>query len=72
MTDKLGPTGEFPYGKLNADDEGVLMSVIRQEAGDVRIDFNHKVAWIAFPPDAALEFASTIVKHAMALKREPR
>lgn len=69
MNDKLGPTGDFPQGKLNADDEGALNCVISRENGCVRVDFGEPTAWIALPPDLALAFAATIIKHAMALKR---
>ena len=71
--DQLGPTGDFPIGKLNPDDEGGLNCAISQENGVVRIDFAKPTAWIGLPPDHALAFASTIVKHAMALKnRSPQ
>jgi hypothetical protein len=70
MDDKLGPTGDFPQGKLNADDEGALNIAIGQESGCVRIDFGKEVAWVGLDPDLAVAFAATIVKHAMALKRQ--
>jgi hypothetical protein len=66
--DKLGPTGEFPLGKLNDDDEGALNIAISHENGVVRVDFGEPTAWIGLPPDLALAFAATIAKHAMALK----
>jgi hypothetical protein len=68
MNDQLGPTGDFPHGKLNADDEGALNIAISRENGVVRIDFGEPTAWIGLPPELALEFASVIVKHALALK----
>jgi hypothetical protein len=68
----IGPTGEFPLGKLNADDEGGINIAIGSESGNVRIDFGEPTAWIALPPDQALAFASLIVKHAMALKQRWR
>jgi hypothetical protein len=69
MSDALGPTGRFPQGKLNETDEGELTLSIGTEKGNVRVDFGTPVAWFALPPELALQFASTIVKHAMALKR---
>ena len=68
MIDDLGPTGDFPLGKLNPDDEGGLKLAISQEKGVVRIDFGKPTAWIGLPPDLALEFAATIAKHALMLK----
>jgi len=72
MTAELGPTGEFPQGKLNPDDEGALNCAISHENGCVRIDFNKKIAWIGLPPDHALAFAKLIIEHATMLKRLER
>ena len=73
MTDnKPGPTGDYPMGKLNDDDEGgLVVAISRQDYPKgkvVRIDFGPKpVAWVCLPPDAAIEFAETIIKYARAL-----
>jgi hypothetical protein len=67
--DKPGPTGDFPLGKLNQDDEGGIQIAIGSESGKVRLDFGEPTAWVAMTPDEALALASVIVKHAMALKR---
>jgi hypothetical protein len=68
MIDQPGPTGDFPQGKLNADDEGALNIAISQEKGVVRIDFGKPIEWLAMPPDLAFDFASTILVHARRLK----
>jgi len=72
MSDDPSPTGWFPRGKLNENDEGALKCVISQEKGVVRIDFNKKIAWIGLPPDHALAFAKLIIQHATMLKRLER
>jgi hypothetical protein len=66
----LGPTKDFPEGKLNADDEGGLRMMISQHRGTVRIDFGIKVAWIALPPDRAEEFANVVLKHAKQIRED--
>lgn len=68
---KLGPTGEFPRGKLNPNDEGGLTLAVGDEGGMVRIDFGKKIKWLAMTPEEALTFASAIASHAMRLKRAP-
>lgn len=68
--DKLGPTGDFPQGKLNPHDEGGLTSAISTENGNVRIDFGKKIAWFAFPPEAAIAFACMIIHRAMEIERD--
>jgi hypothetical protein len=69
MNDMVGPTGKFPRGKLNEADEGELGFSVGQEKGQVRIDFGSPITWFAMPPDLALQFATSIAKHATALKR---
>ena len=66
--DKPGPTGDFPLGKLNEDDEGALNCAISHENGCVRIDFGKRIEWLAMPPDLAFDFASTILVHHRRLK----
>lgn len=59
----LGPTGDFPQGKLRDDDKGGLMVAVAADAvqGVVHIDFGTKVAWVALPPNEARAFAATLV-----------
>jgi hypothetical protein len=64
----IGPTGDFPKGKLDADDEGGLMLAISVYNGVVRVDFGKPLEWLGLPPEEALAFASLLVKQAMAIK----
>jgi hypothetical protein len=69
IDDKLGPTGDFPHGKLNPDDEGgINVAISRHVAPDgtqmVRFDFGKPVAWLSLPRDRAILFANTILKFA--------
>ena len=66
--DDVGPTGNFPRGKLNETDEGELALAVSSEKNMVRIDFGTPVAWVCLSPDQALAFASVIVARAMAMK----
>lgn len=68
MNDRRGPTGDYPHGKLNEDDEGGLKLAISTERGTVRLDFGKDIKWFALPPDEALALAAVIAKHAMRLK----
>ena len=60
----------YPYGKLNKDDEGAATIAIHQEGNTVRIDFGKPVAWLALPPDQAMGLAALLVKHAQAIKNK--
>ena len=56
--------GEYPNGRLNADDAGALPVSISNEDGVVKMEFPKPVAWIGFTGDQAMEIAQTLIKHA--------
>jgi hypothetical protein len=71
MNNKFGATGKFPRGSLGPHDEGGLqMGVAHDEHGNVIMNFGKPVAWIAFPPEQAIELAKLILHHAGAKKIE--
>ena len=61
---KVGPTGQFPEGKLNEDDEGEIRIAIGHQDGKVVIDFGKPVAWLGFTPSQARGIAETLINHA--------
>lgn len=67
---KFGPTGEFPEGKLNKDDEGALVIGITYDQKDnlVIIDFGSPVKWFGMRPTQAVEFANTILRRVQERK----
>lgn len=56
--------GEFPDGKLNAQDEGALAVGIGHQDGRVVITFPKSVTWIGFTPDQAIDIAQSLIDHA--------
>ena len=60
----LGPTKNFPRGKLNAQDEGELRVAIATEGDTVKIVFGGPVAWFALPKAQALAFGELILRRA--------
>lgn len=68
----FGATGTFPQGVLNDDDEGELKIGIGFDKKDglVHLEFGKPIAWTAFPPDAAVNFARSLLKAAGARKVE--
>jgi hypothetical protein len=72
MVDQLrpGPTGDFPDGQLNDEDEGGLMMACTVVDGRVKIDFGKPIAWFALDADSALAFAYMITGSALRAKRE--
>jgi hypothetical protein len=56
--------GEYPEGRLNADDSGALAFSVGVENGKVLLRFPKPVAWIGFTGDQALEIAELLIRHA--------
>lgn len=70
--EKIGPTGKFPKGKLNPDDEGELQFGIAYDPKTklVHVNFGKPVVWFAMPREIAINMARTLLKHAGAKKVE--
>ena len=66
---KLGPTGDFPEGKLGKDDEGGINMAIAANAKDglVHVQFGGPVAWLAIPPAMAIQLAVSLIGAATKL-----
>jgi hypothetical protein len=60
----LGPTGDFPRGKIGPDNEGGLRIGIASNGDTVILNFGTPVAWVGFPKEQAIELAKTILRHA--------
>jgi glyoxylate carboligase len=56
----LGPTGQFPRGKLNKDDEGELQLAVGIDDGVIKILFGKPVAWLALTVNDARAFAAVL------------
>lgn len=67
--ENIGPTGKFPKGKLNKDDEGELGMRIGtdEKNGKVIIDFGSPVHWIGLDADDALKMAELLTNSANKL-----
>lgn len=64
---KLGPTGQFPEGKIHRSDQGQLSMAIGHKDGKVFITFGVATDWIGFTKEQALQLATTLVNHASEL-----
>ena len=68
LGEPLGPTGQFPEGKLTSHDEGEIRLAIGQKDGKVFVDFGSQVIWIGFTPAQAKEIARILVRNAEAIE----
>jgi hypothetical protein len=64
----LGATGKFPDGQLGHDDQGELQMGVAwdEKAKLVQLAFGKPVAWLAFPPEQAVEMAKLLLRHSGA------
>lgn len=66
---RVGPTGDFPRGKLNPADEGGLrVAVTHTGNGTIVIDFGARVAWIGLDVTTARALANCILQHAKEIE----
>ncbi len=64
LKSQLGPTGDFPQGKLSKNDEGGITFAVGVRNQKVVIDFGNPVAWIGMDPGQAVALAQTLISHA--------
>lgn len=64
---------QFPEGRLSGDDDGDITFKVGGDPDKqiVAIEFAKPVAWVAMPPQQAIELAQLLIKHARATSREP-
>lgn len=67
---EAGPTGRFPRGKLNENDEGEIQIAIAVDKAKqvVIIDFGKPTTWIGFTADQASDLADLILKKSWELR----
>lgn len=58
--------GEYPNGRMNADDAGAIAMQVGVEEGRVVVRFPKPVAWIGMSGDEAIGLAQMLMKHARA------
>lgn len=56
--------GEFPAGKLNADDAGAVAMAVGVENNRVVLRFPKPIAWVGMTGDEAFELAQCLLRHA--------
>ena len=72
MIGKIGATGQFPKGKLDASDNGELAIGIATKSGCVIINFKEPITWLGLPPLEAREFANLLLKNAAKIEKEEK
>lgn len=63
----IGPTGSYPAGKLNEQDDGELRVAIGVEVDKVVLHFGKKVAWVALTREQAINIATLLQLKAESL-----
>jgi hypothetical protein len=72
MSKKFGATGNFPMGKMNADDEGELQMGVSHDPQNstVVLAFGKPISWIGLYPAQARQIAEALIKHAEILEKK--
>lgn len=66
--ERIGATGNFPDGKVSAEDEGEISFAIGHNQDHVCIKFGTPVAWMEMEPKLAIQFANNLLKHAAHIR----
>lgn len=64
FTEKLGPTGKYPNGRVLPTDEGETKMAVTNKNGVVIIDFGKPVAWVGFTATEIRGLIEVLTKHA--------
>lgn len=65
-----GALGEFPEPAISKTDEGAIQFSVGEKNGKVVIDFGTPVHWVGMTPQQAMDFASSVMKHALLVARK--
>ncbi len=68
----LGPTGQFPQGRIGPHDEGELKVAIGIEAGKIVVNLGKSIDWFAVTAEGARGLAAILIKKAEQLEKESR
>lgn len=70
MSVTIGPTGKFPQGKINENDQGELAFAVThdREKNLVIINFCKDVSWLGLDPNTCEGFIQILQKHLKELK----
>lgn len=66
----IGPTGDYPEGKLSPDDKGGLMVAIGIDGDKIRFEFGAPVTWLLLGKSNALALAALLMHQAELLPDE--
>lgn len=66
MSHKFGATGRYPFGRLNADDEGELAIgvAVDKAQGVIVLAFGKPISWMGLPSEKAREMAKLLSQKA--------
>ncbi len=65
---KVGPTDNYPEGKLEDSDNGEIAMAIDAKNGNVRLHFGTPISWVALPPKTAIELGNKLIEIANQTK----
>lgn len=67
-TRKIGPTGDYPEGKLNEADEGGLRVAIGVHDNRIILQFGKQVSWLGMDPENAQSMGEKLIQMAQTIR----
>lgn len=67
---KLGPTGQFPNGQLNKDDEGGINIAVGRRGNVIILEFGKPIAWLGMSPEDAKRIGESLLTSAKLVAGE--
>lgn len=64
---QIGPTHEYPLGRLDETDEGELAVALGIQQGKIVLRFGALISWLAMSPEQAIMFAEALKQKAAAV-----
>lgn len=59
---------QFPRGKIDPTDEGVLNIAVFEHQGEVVLDFGKMISWIGMSPEQAEEIGTMLIERGRAIR----
>jgi hypothetical protein len=70
MADRPGPTGEFPQGRLNSEDEGELAVGLAIVQNRIVMHFGKPIVWVGMSADDADNLIAMLTTYSKKLRAQ--
>ena len=68
---EVGPTGQFPEGKIDKSDDGEIKIAVGVQDGKIVMEFGAPIEWIGFTPEQGQEIGMLLIKRSAQARGKP-